>query len=229
MRIRTLTLAALAAALAFPAAALALEAPKDYAGRWWISGLGEGDDSCTVTLTDEGAIGGWAIKVPRDCFQKFGFSEDVAAWTVYPDGAIGFIDPLRKPLMKFEPAEIGGYVASPGEGEPLSLDRVTDAKAPTEQERMSGRWALMSFGETLCAWDSTAAKDGLKGALKVALPCQPAWASRTIVRWERAKGRLMLIDSAGKVVRSLPGDSIEGFFSPRDVEENIGFVRDWGN
>lgn len=223
--VRTLTLAAMLAAFALPAAAL--EAPKDYAGKWTLSGVSEGADVCTVTLGAEGAIGGWTLDVPKDCFDKFGFSEDVAAWTVHGDGAIGFIDPLRKEKLRFEPVEIGGYVANPDEGEALSLDRVTNAREPTEQERMSGRWALMSMGETLCAWESAAARDGLKGTLTAAKPCQPVWAGRKIVRWERTKAGLKLIDAAGKAVRTLPGDSIQGFFSPQSSSETIGFVRDW--
>lgn len=222
---RTL-LAALFAAVALPAAAL--EAPKDFAGKWSLGGVSEGDESCTLTLGDEGAIGGWTIDIPQDCFDKLGISTDIAAWTLYPDGAIGFIDPLRKPLLRFGPAEIGGYVGEPSEGPTLSLDRLDpDAKEPTEQERMSGRWALMSMGDTLCAWESKASKDGQKGTLKAAAPCQPAWAGRKVVAWERAKGRLMLIDAKGKMVLALPGDSIEGFFSPQDVDDTYGFVRDW--
>lgn len=227
-------LAALAALVAFtitlPANAAPLKAPGDYAGAWTISGLSEGADVCTINLGDEGAIGGWTLDVPMDCVDKFGLSGDIAAWTVYPDGAIGFIDPLRKLKLKFEPSEIGGYVATPNEGPGLSLDRFVPGgdKELSEQERMGGRWALMSMGDTLCAWNSTPSQDGMKGGLKQAWTCQQAWASKGIVKWQRAKGRLMLIDGKGKVVRTLPGDSIEGFFSPQESDEMLGFVRDWG-
>lgn len=218
-----LVLAALAAAVALPAAAL--EAPKDYAGTWTLGGVSEGDEVCTVKLGDEAAIGGWAIEAPQDCLDKLGVSPDVAAWTVYPDGAIGFIDPLRKMLLKFDPVEIGGYVAETDEGRPLSLDRIDpNAREPTEQERMSGKWALMSMGEPLCAWKSVPSASGMKGQLERAGACQPQY--RTIVRWERIKGRLLLIDDKDKTVMSLPGDSIEGFFA-RDEVDNLGFVRDW--
>ena len=43
--------------LASPAAAL--DAPKDYAGKYTLSGVSEGDASCKLTLTDEMTIGGW--------------------------------------------------------------------------------------------------------------------------------------------------------------------------
>lgn len=228
---RLAAVAALAAAVAFPAlAAPRLEAPKDYAGKWTISGLSEGADVCTLTLGSEGAIGGWELKVPKDCFQKFGFSQDVAAWTVYPDGAIGFIDPLRKVKLRFEPSEIGGYVATPAEGEGLSLDRFVAGgdRELSEKERMSGRWAIMSFGETLCAWTSTPNASGMAGTLVQQTPCQAPWASRKIVGWRRAGDGLTLLDAKGKAVSTLPGDSIQGFFSPQSASEDIGFVRDWG-
>ncbi|MES2035507.1 MAG: AprI/Inh family metalloprotease inhibitor, partial [Pseudomonadota bacterium] len=188
--------ALLAAIVALPAAAL--DAPKDYAGKWTLSGLSEGADVCTVDLGDEGAIGGWTIKVPKDCVQKFGVSTDIAAWTVYPDGAIGFIDPMRKLLLKFEPSQIGGYVATPDEGEGLSLDRVTPGgdKPLTEQQRMSGKWALGEMGDRLCTWTSTPDAAGMKGTLKPLAPCQPAWAAKGIVGWRRAGGKLLLVDKA---------------------------------
>lgn len=119
---RCLGLAAvLAAGLTLPAAAQ--DSPTDYAGQWTISGVTEGAEVCTITLGDDAAIGGWSINVPQDCVDRLDVPPDVAAWTLYPGGAIGLIDPLRKALLKFAPTDIGGYVAEPDGGEPLSLDR----------------------------------------------------------------------------------------------------------
>lgn len=216
-----------AAAVALPAAAL--EAPKDYAGKYTISGLSEGADVCTVTLGSEGAIGGWTLTVPKDCFQKFGATKDVAAWTVYPDGAIGFIDPLRKVKLKFEPSQIGGYVAHPAEGEGLSLDRVVPGgdKLLTEQQRMSGKWALGDMGDRLCTWQSTSDGGGMKGTLTQTTPCQAKWSAKGIVGWKRIRGGLQLVDQGGKPVLTLTGDSIEGFGAPQSSPETYGFFRDW--
>ena len=113
--------AVLLAALALPA--VAREAPKDYAGKWTLSGVSEGDAACTLTLTSEQAIGGWAVDLPRDCVDKFAVAEDAAAWTLVPGGAIAFIDPLRHVVLKFDPTAIGGYVAHPAGAEPIALDR----------------------------------------------------------------------------------------------------------
>jgi len=113
--------AILAAGLTLPAAAQ--DSPTDYAGKWTISGVAEAAEVCTITLGDGAAIGGWTLDVSRDCFDNLGVPEDVAAWTVYPDGAIGLIDPMRKVLLMFAPTDIGGYVAERAGGEPLALDR----------------------------------------------------------------------------------------------------------
>ncbi len=114
--------AALAAGLTLPAAAQ--DSPPDYAGPWTISGVTEGAEVCTIALGSEAAIGGWTLDVPQDCVDRLAVPEDVAAWTLYPDGAIGFIDPMRRLLLKFEPTDIGGYVTKPDAGDPLALDRV---------------------------------------------------------------------------------------------------------
>ena len=119
--VRLPLLAALAALIAAPA--VALEAPADYAGQWTISGVSEGAEVSTITLGAEAAIGGWSINVPEECVDRLDVPQDVAAWTVYPGGAIGFLDPMRRTLLTFGPTDIGGYVAEPDGGEPLSLDR----------------------------------------------------------------------------------------------------------
>lgn len=121
--------------IATPAAAL--QAPKDYAGRWTLSGVSEGDPVCKVRLGSDMAIGGWTVTLAKDCRAKFGLSPDIAAWTVYPDGAVGFIDPLRKPLIRFAPTAIGGYVGDGPNGQPLSLDR--EVKPPPVRKKASRR------------------------------------------------------------------------------------------
>lgn len=76
--------AALLALAASPAAAL--EAPKDHAGPWTLSGVSEGDPVCKVKLGRQMAIGGWSVELGKACYARFGPGGDVAAWTLYPDG-----------------------------------------------------------------------------------------------------------------------------------------------
>lgn len=215
----------IAALLATPA--LAAD-PADHAGAWWIGGVSEGDESCNVTLGTEPVVGGWSLELAKDCEEKLGVSSDIAAWTVGAGGQIRFIDALRKPLLVFEPSQIGGFVAQPDEGQPLSLDRVVDAPEPTEQQRMSGQWAMTRMGgDIVCRYASTADKPGLKGTLKPAADCPAPWSK--VTRWTIAKGRVTLFDTAGKTVVVLPGDSIQGFDGEDSKGEFVGFVRDWSD
>lgn len=219
-------LAALVAAPALPAAAL--DAPRDYTGGWTLSGVSEGAESCKVNLTQEEAIGGWGLTLADDCQGKFDLSEDIAAWTVYPNGAIGFIDALRHVVLKFEPSGVGGYVAQPARGEPLSLDRATARDAAlTEQQRMSGTWTLTELGGTpTCTVQLTAGADGMSGTLRKPGACRPPWARTDLARWVRKGDRITLLDRKGKPVGVLGGDSFEGFTGDtRGVF--VGFIRQW--
>lgn len=219
--------AALLALAASPAAAL--EAPKDYAGPWTLSGVSEGDPVCKVKLGREMAIGGWSVELAKDCYGKFGLSEDIAAWTVYPDGAIGFIDPLRKLVIRFEPVEIGGYVGDGPQGRPISLDREQKGRPPTEAERMSGTWMLTELGgKVICRYRMTSNKAGTAGTLKAEPGCPADWAR--VTRWSTGGGKIHLkiyADRASLIRLALPGDSIQGFDGEDAKGELYGFVRDW--
>lgn len=213
----------IAALMASPA--LAAE-PADHAGPYWMGGVSEGDESCNVTLGTEPVVGGWSLDLANDCVDKLGVSSDIAAWNVGPQGQVRFINALRKTLLEFEPAEIGGFVAHPDEGEPLTLDRAVNEPELTEQQRMSGQWAVTRLGgDIVCRYASTADKTGLKGTLKAGADCPAPWSR--LSRWTIAKGRVSLIDAAGKVVLTLPGDSIQGFDGDDAKGEFIGFMRDW--
>jgi hypothetical protein len=212
--------------MAFPVAGQPAQA---NAGRYTLSGVSEGDPVCKVRLGGEMAIGGWTIDLAKDCYGKFGLSPDIAAWTVYPDGSIAFIDPLRKPLIKFEPVEAGGYVGDGPKGRPIALDRETGGRALTEAERMSGTWMLTRLGgEVVCRYAMTSNKAGSAGGLKAKAGCPAAWARAT--GWRVAKGRISLTAVSGKksqTLLTLPGDGIQGFDGEDAKGELYGFVRDW--
>lgn len=207
---RLLLPAALAALIALPAAAL--EAPKDYAGKWTLSGLSEGDEVCTLKLTSEEAIGGWGVDVPKDCIDKFPVTEDAAAWSVLPDGAVLFIDPLRHVLLKFEPVEIGGYVAHPAKGEAIALDRFRVDVELTDQQRMQKVWLLTALGgDPTCVLRLTSAADGKSGTIRNMSRCKAPWAGVQFGSWKRKGEKIVLLNTAGKTVITLKGDPIEGF------------------
>lgn len=216
-------LAALFAALALPAAAL--EAPKDYAGKWTLSGISEGDAACTLILTAKPVIGGWGVDAPKDCIDRFAAIEDVAAWTVSPGGVIAFIDPLRKVVLKFEPTAVGGYLAHPAGGEAIALDRARVDIALTERERMAGAWTLTTLGGApTCRLKLTATTNGLSGGLRRAAPCQAPWAKAAFATWRRSGGKITLYDGGGRAVVILKGDSVQGF-TGTVKGAFVGFVR----
>lgn len=203
-------LVALAVAAGSPAAAL--EAPKDYAGDWTMSGLSEGADACDVILTADPAIGGWSVQLAADCQDKFALPEDIAAWTVRPGGAVAFIDPQRKVLLTFEPTDIGGYVAHPAGGEPLALDRARADAVVSDQARMAKMWILTALGGApTCIIQLTSAADGMSGAIRTISRCQAPWAGVQFGGWTRTGRKLTLIDRAGHPVITLAGDPGEGF------------------
>jgi hypothetical protein len=220
-----LLIAALVASPALRCLAWAAD-PADHAGAYWLGGVSEGDETCNVTLGTEPVIGGWSLDLAPDCEQKLGVSSDIAAWTVGAQGQIRFIDALRKPLLEFEPSEIGGFVAHPSEGPPLSLDRAVAEPELTEQQRMSGQWTVTRLGgDIVCRYASTADKAGLKGTLKPAADCPAPWSK--VARWQIAKGRVTLFDTTDKAVIALPGDGIQGFNGEDSKGEFVGFMRDW--
>lgn len=222
---KLIPLAAALALLTSPAAAL--QAPKDYAGQYTLSGVSEGAAVCRLTLTDEQAIGGWSVTLAKDCHGKFGLSDDIAAWTVLANGSIGFIDPLRKVVLRFEPVVAGGYVAQRAGAGPIALDRVAKQRTLTQSQRMSGAWMLTRLGgEAVCRYALTANKTGSAGGLKARAGCPAAWARA--VGWEIGKGRIRLLDKAGKPLLTLAGDSIQGFDGEDARGVFRGFVRDGG-
>lgn len=218
-------LAATLTAVALPVTAL--EAPRDYAGDWTLAGLSEGAEVCDVILTDDPAIGGWSVQLAADCQDKFVLPEDIAAWTVLPGGAVAFINPLRQVLLRFEPAEIGGYVAQPAAGEPIALDRANAQPELTEQQRMTGVWTLTELGGTpTCRLQVTAAADGLSGKLRRLETCRAPWIGADLAGWRRTGDKIILLSRRGKPVATLSGDSFDGFGGERNGVY-VGFIRQW--
>jgi hypothetical protein len=219
---QSLTLAVLLTATAALAAG---QPPQAQAGRYTLSGVSEGDPVCRVTLGTQMAIGGWSLDLAKDCYGKFGLSQDIAAWTLLPGGGIAFIDPLRKPLVRFEPIQAGGYVGDGPNSQPIALDR--EAKAPplTVQQQLSGRWSLNQLGgQVVCRYAMTSNRAGTAGTLRAQRGCPGNWAA--VVLWERGGGRLRLLDAKRRVRLTLRGDPVEGFGGDDTKGQTWGFVRD---
>ena len=218
---------ALASAGLAMAQTAAQNAPGDYAGHWTLSGVSEGAEVCDVTLTADEAIGGWAVALASDCQKKFNLSDDIAAWTVLQNGSIGFIDAVRHVVLRFAPADIGGYIATPQGSEPIALDRAVATPELTEQQRMSGSWSFNALcGAPVCAVTLTSAADGLSGTVKKRGACHAPWTRTDFSTWKRKAGKIALLDHKGKVITRLGGDSLGGFTGDFGGVF-VGLVRDW--
>ena len=69
--------------------------------------------TCPVTLTDQQAIGGWAIALPEACPAPYPVDR-LAAWNVdTSDGSVLFLDAERHVVMKLLEDEDGLYDTAP--------------------------------------------------------------------------------------------------------------------
>lgn len=118
---RRLALALTFIALALPAAAedippldLSVVDPEmvaEFFGPWEVRNA-DGSRSCTVNLTREETIGGFAIAVSDDCAAAFPVMGEVAAFRLLEGWGIVFADATRKELIRFTTPD-EAYVADP--------------------------------------------------------------------------------------------------------------------
>ena len=91
--------------------------PDDLQGLVGDFVLGQEDDTlptCAVTLTDQEAIGGWAIQMPEACPEPYPAADQLTAWNVdSSDGSVIFLDAERKVVMRLFEDEDGLYDTDP--------------------------------------------------------------------------------------------------------------------
>ena len=91
--------------------------PDDLAGLVGDFVLGQEDDTlptCAITLTDQEAIGGWAITVPAACPAPYPAADELTAWNVdSSDGSVIFLNAERKVVMRLFEDEDGLYDTDP--------------------------------------------------------------------------------------------------------------------
>jgi len=79
--------------------------------------LGQEDDTlptCAITLTDQEAIGGWAIQMPASCPAPYPAADELMAWNVdASDGSVIFLNAERKVVMRLFEDEDGLYDTDP--------------------------------------------------------------------------------------------------------------------
>jgi len=60
-----------------------------------------GKKRCRIVLTQQQAIGGYAVELAPDCAKAFPVMADIAGWRLLEGWAIDLIDPLRKTRVRF--------------------------------------------------------------------------------------------------------------------------------
>lgn len=70
--------------------------------------------TCPIRLTDQQAIGGWAIELPETCPAPYPAADQLVAWNVdESDGSVLFLNAERKVVMKLFEDEDGLYDTDP--------------------------------------------------------------------------------------------------------------------
>lgn len=97
------------------AGCIALAASGAYAenpkGKFDIWEDFEGGRVCPVTLTDEMAIGGFALEGDEACLGELKLGGDPAAWFIDGEGSFVLIDATRHALVRFKALEDGSFYA----------------------------------------------------------------------------------------------------------------------
>lgn len=81
-------------------------------GPWSLEAADSAAFQCTIGLTEEPTIGGYAVDVPTACLVA-GPTMDIAAWHIdEADGAVVFTDALRQTVLRLGEEGDGGIFAS---------------------------------------------------------------------------------------------------------------------
>lgn len=78
-------------------------------GRYDLWQDGEGGPLCTLRLTPQRTIGGFAVAGAAQCAQKLELAGDPHAWFVREDGVLLMLDAARQPLLYMRPLGQGEF------------------------------------------------------------------------------------------------------------------------
>ncbi len=169
----------------------------------WLAAPVDGSPGCRMTLTTEGAIGGYGIEGAEEaCAKTVPLLVDAAAWNFGDNGQIILIDPLRKVLVRFDEQEGSPHRSNDGthlfflQGAPKGLDAV-----PTP-DSLAGEWALKRpKGEVLCT--VTLGKDSLEDETHTLSPsgdCVSAVSKLKLFRWQQNGLSVSLLGKDGNSI-----------------------------
>jgi hypothetical protein len=120
--------AILVALAALDASAQAILPPMT--GDWTIGRTSEWPDICTLGLLPSETIGGWDVKLHRDCVKSFAWSADITAWRMVTPDELVLADATRHGVIHFKHDETGDWVGAGPDGQDYVITRVRPRRAP---------------------------------------------------------------------------------------------------
>ncbi len=82
-----------------------------------------GKKRCRIVLTQQAAIGGYAVELAPDCAKAFPIMADIAGWRLLEGWAIDLIDPVRKTRVRFSTPD-ARYIPSGNPADIAGMDEL---------------------------------------------------------------------------------------------------------
>lgn len=178
------------------------DSARSLLGPWEFSNA-DRDKTCTATFKSDAAPGGAKVEFDANCGNLFPLVLRVAAWK-FPEGDNLFLlDAEGRTLVEFSEVESGIYEApTPGVGVLfLQQASATAAPPPRAAAEVTGAWALVRGGKSICtlALAGTVLRDGF--ALTVQPGCDAEFARLNVTQWRLDRGELVLVPARGNAWR----------------------------
>jgi hypothetical protein len=119
--------ATLALLIAVDASAQSILPP--LTGDWTIARTSEWPDICTLGLLPSETIGGWDVKLHRDCKKAFAWTADVTAWRMAAADDLVLADATRHAVIHFKHDETGDWMGAGPDGQDYVIARVRPRRA----------------------------------------------------------------------------------------------------
>lgn len=173
------------------------ESAKGVLGSWEFSNA-DRDKICTATFKSDPTPVGFKVEFDKNCGNLFPLINDVAGWKFPDNDLLYLLDRSGKALVEFSEVEDGIYEApTPGVGVLFLQNAASAGPPPKAPEQISGDWAIVRGGATLCRLTlaTAAGQDGL--ALSVKPGCDAAIARLNLTLWRIDRDELMLVPARG--------------------------------
>jgi hypothetical protein len=182
---------------------------RPYAGRWTLSGGGEGDPVCGLTLGSGLAIGGADIDVSATCRRNYPF-EDVIGWRL-EGRSIVLIDAVRHAVSPFTPGPQKSWSATlppmPGaQGErAVFLERGAPDKPKSLRALFNdeGTFTLSGPNDANACGFAASATSATGGKIDQEGRCAKPWKGKRWATWQVTGDVLTFKDRKGGVILTM--------------------------